>query len=298
MVTGRYSPLDAARDHPRRLTGAVVRAGRLAASRAEVPRTAKRTMKVLVTGGAGFIGANLAIGLAAGHPDWQVTALDNLQRRGSELNLPRLRAGGVRFVHGDIRTADDLLAVGQVDAVVECSAEPSVLAGVDGSGLDRIVGTNLFGAYACLELCRRHEAQLVFLSTSRVYPVDRLRTLPLTEGPTRFQLDDDRAVPGATGLGISEDLSLDGHRTPYGATKLSGELLIAGVCGDVRLAVGREPLRRDRRPVADGQGRPGSLYLLDARSELLWYRPGVHRFRRLGKAGARFHPRRRCRGSR
>ena len=226
MVTGRYSPLDAARDHPRRLTGASSGAGKLAASRAEVPRTAKRTMKVLVTGGAGFIGANLAIGLAAGHPDWQVTALDNLQRRGSELNLPRLRAGGVRFVHGDIRTADDLLAVGQVDAVVECSAEPSVLAGVDGSGLDRIVGTNLFGAYACLELCRRHEAQLVFLSTSRVYPVDRLRTLPLTEGPTRFQLDDDRAVPGATGLGISEDLSLDGHRTLYGATKLAAELLI------------------------------------------------------------------------
>jgi len=185
-----------------------------------------RTMKVLVTGGAGFIGANLAIGLAADHPDWQVTALDNLQRRGSELNLPRLRAGGVRFVHGDVRASDDLLAVGPVDAVVECSAEPSVLAGVDGSGLDRMVGTNLFGAYACLELCRRHDAQLVFLSTSRVYPVDRLRALPLTERRTRFELDDDKAVPGATGRGISEDLSLEGHRTLYGATKLAAELLI------------------------------------------------------------------------
>ena len=134
-----------------------------------------------------------------GHPDWNVTAFDNLQRRGSELNLPRLREGEVRFVHGDVRAADDLLAVGPVDAVVECSAEPSVLAGVDGTGLDRMVGTNLFGAYACLELCRRHDAQLVFLSTSRVYPVDRLRTLPLTEARTRFELDDDRAVPGATG---------------------------------------------------------------------------------------------------
>jgi CDP-paratose 2-epimerase len=183
-------------------------------------------MKVLVTGGAGFIGANLAIGLAAGHPDWNVTAFDNLQRRGSELNLPRLREGGVRFVHGDVRAADDLLAVGPVDAVVECSAEPSVLAGVDGTGLDRMVGTNLFGAYACLELCRRHDAQLVFLSTSRVYPVDRLRTLPLSEAQTRFELDDDRAVPGASGLGISEDLPLDGHRTLYGATKLAAELLI------------------------------------------------------------------------
>lgn len=184
-------------------------------------------MKVLVTGGAGFIGANLAIGLAAAHADWRVTALDNLQRRGSELNLPRLRDGGVRFVHGDVRATDDLAAVGPVDAVVECSAEPSVLAGVDGVGLDRMIGTNLFGAYACLELCRRHDAQLVFLSTSRVYPIDRLRALPLTETDTRFELDGDGvAVPGATALGISEDLSLDGYRSLYGASKLAAEILI------------------------------------------------------------------------
>jgi len=184
-------------------------------------------MKVLITGGAGFIGANLAVGLATRHPSWQVTALDNLQRRGSELNLSRLRGAGVGFVHGDVRAADDLAAAGQVDAVVECSAEPSVLAGVDGRGLDRMVGTNLFGAYACLELCRRHDAQLVFLSTSRVYPVDRLRALPLIETPTRFELDSDHAVQGAAAAGVSEDLSLDGHRTLYGATKLAAEILIA-----------------------------------------------------------------------
>ena len=183
-------------------------------------------MRVLVTGGAGFIGANLAIGLAARHPGWQVTALDNLQRRGSELNLPRLRHGGVRFVHGDVRAADDLTAAGPVDAVVECSAEPSVLAGVDGSGLDRMMGTNLVGAYACLELCRRHDAQLVFLSTSRVYPVGPLSALPLTEAETRFELADDRAVPGASSRGVSEDFPLAGHRTLYGATKLAAEILI------------------------------------------------------------------------
>jgi CDP-paratose 2-epimerase len=183
-------------------------------------------MKVLVTGGAGFIGANLAVGLAARHQGWQVTALDNLQRRGSELNLPRLRHGGVRFMHGDVRAADDLTAVGQIDAVVECSAEPSVMAGVDGSGLDRMVGTNLVGAYTCLELCRRHDAQLVFLSTSRVYPIGPLSSLPLTETETRFELTDDREVQGASARGISEAFPLEGHRTLYGATKLAAELLI------------------------------------------------------------------------
>ena len=58
-------------------------------------------MRVLVTGGAGFIGANVALGLAALHPDWKVVTLDNLHRRGRELNLGRLRAGWVRFLHGD-----------------------------------------------------------------------------------------------------------------------------------------------------------------------------------------------------
>jgi CDP-paratose 2-epimerase len=44
-------------------------------------------MRVLVAGGAGFVGANLALGLAARHPDCTISALDNLRRRGSELNL-------------------------------------------------------------------------------------------------------------------------------------------------------------------------------------------------------------------
>src|SRR6188472_827665 len=59
-----------------------------------------RTMaerRVLVTGGAGFVGANLAVALAARHPGWEVVALDNLNRRGAELNLPRLREAGVAF---------------------------------------------------------------------------------------------------------------------------------------------------------------------------------------------------------
>src|SRR5881227_1399237 len=87
---------------------------------------------VLITGGSGFVGANLAVGLAGRHPDWLVTALDNLHRRGSELNLAQLREAGVRFVHGDVRAPGDLLALERVDAIVECSAEPSALAGTDG----------------------------------------------------------------------------------------------------------------------------------------------------------------------
>lgn len=182
-------------------------------------------MRVLVTGGAGFIGANVAIGFAARHPDWELAALDNLRRRGSELNLARLRQAGVSFVHADIRVRDDLVGLGSFDAIVECSAEPSVLAGAQGSP-DYLIQSNLVGAYHCLELARRTGAYFLFLSTSRVYPVAGLMSLALSETETRFELAAEQAVPGASPLGISEDFPLGGARTLYGSTKLCAELLI------------------------------------------------------------------------
>jgi CDP-paratose 2-epimerase len=182
-------------------------------------------VRVLVTGGAGFVGANLSIQLAERRPDWQFVAFDNLHRRGSELNVPRLREAGVTFVHGDIREPADLDESGQIDALVECSAEPSVLAGLD-SGADYLVRTNLLGAHNCLELARRQGAQLIFLSTSRVYPVEQQNSLRYREESTRFELETDQPHEGASERGISERFPLDGARTLYGATKLGAELLI------------------------------------------------------------------------
>jgi CDP-paratose 2-epimerase len=182
-------------------------------------------VRVLVTGGAGFIGANVAVGLARRQPRWEVSALDNLRRRGAELNLPRLREAGVEFVHGDVRVQDDLSSVGEADVVVECSAEPSALAGVDGSP-EYVVQSNLLGAYHCLEFARRRDAAVVFLSTSRVYPVGAIEALRLIETDSRFELAGDQPFPGASAAGIAETFPLAGARTIYGATKLAAELLI------------------------------------------------------------------------
>jgi CDP-paratose 2-epimerase len=179
-------------------------------------------MRVLVTGGAGFIGSSIALDLAGRHPDWEIVVCDNLYRRGSELNLPRLREAGVQFVHADVRHLDDLVRVGEIQALVECSAEPSVMA----SG-DVIVPVNLMGAYHCFEYAARHGAQVVFLSTSRVYPVATIEQLAYREADTRFELLPEQPVAGASAEGIAEDFPLAGLRTMYGASKLAGELLLA-----------------------------------------------------------------------
>ncbi len=180
---------------------------------------------ILITGGAGFIGSNLAVSLARRHPEWEIIALDNLHRRGSELNRARLAEAGVRFVRGDVREPDDLGRLGAVSALIECSAESSALSGLDGDTA-LVVHTNLTGAYNCLELARREDAFLVFLSTSRVYPVAPLNDLAYEETATRFELCDDQELSGASSAGISEEFPLTGARTLYGSTKLAAELLI------------------------------------------------------------------------
>ena len=180
---------------------------------------------ILVTGGAGFVGSCLALGLREHYDDARIVALDNLKRRGSELNLARLHQARVDFVHGDIRNPEDLEAAGKVDLILECSAEPSVLSGYGGSP-SYVVNTNLSGSINCFEVARRHGAGVIFLSTSRVYPFGAINQLPYVEEATRFSLDAVQTCPGASLKGISEDFPLDGPRSLYGATKLCSELML------------------------------------------------------------------------
>ena len=182
---------------------------------------------ILVPGGAGFIGSSLAIECKRRAPGTRVVAFDNLRRRGAELNVVRLRGAGVEFQHGDVRSPADLEPfAGRVDAIIECSAEPSVMAGRDGQPR-YVVDTNLGGCVNCLELARVSGAVLVFLSTSRVYPTATLAALRYEDRGDRLHLLDEQPVPGASARGIAENFPLDGVRTLYGSSKLASELLIA-----------------------------------------------------------------------
>jgi CDP-paratose 2-epimerase len=182
-------------------------------------------MRVLITGGAGFVGSNIALSFKRENSDSTVVAFDNLKRRGSELALYRLAAGGVEFRHGDIRNPEDLADTGSFDLLVECSAEPSVQAGLYG-GERYLINTNLIGTINCLDHARRHDAAVVFLSTSRVYPIALLRELPLVPRESRFVIPDTKTGPGWSARGITEGFPLIGSRSLYGATKLCSELII------------------------------------------------------------------------
>lgn len=179
---------------------------------------------LLITGGAGFVGSNLSVSFKKNYPEIRVIAMDNLKRRGSELNLPRLKEWGVEFVHGDIRCPEDFPQI-DYDVLIECSAEPSVLAGYDGNPL-YVMNTNLVGTINCLESARKQKADVIFLSSSRIYPYDKINDIETNEKAARFVWKEGQDIGGWSMSGISEQFSIEGPRSLYGASKLSSELIL------------------------------------------------------------------------
>ena len=182
-------------------------------------------MRILITGGCGFVGSNLAVRFKQQDPGNEVVVFDNLKRRGSELNVSRLRNHEIQFVHGDIRNIEDLQFSDPFDLIIDAAAEPSVLAGLDGS-TQYVINTNLNGTINTLQLAKQHQAKFIFLSTSRVYPIEKLESANFIEDDTRFRWTADQSEPGISPNGIQEHFSIEGARSLYGASKLASELFI------------------------------------------------------------------------
>jgi len=182
-------------------------------------------MKILITGGCGFIGSNLCCLIKSKYPSYHVYAMDNLKRRGSELNIPRLKNLGINFTHGDIRNPEDFDFDTTFDYIIDAAAEPSVMAGI-GASLNYLINTNLIGTINTLEHAAKTGAKMVFLSTSRVYPIAYLDQLKFKESDTRFVIADQQNIPGISPMGVTELFPLDKARSLYGTTKLASELII------------------------------------------------------------------------
>lgn len=183
-------------------------------------------MRILITGGAGFVGSNLAKEFKESFPKADVVVFDNLHRRGSEINLAEFKSLGISFVHGDIRVPSDLEDMeGAFDVFIEASAEPSVHAGV-GASPRYVIETNLVGTLHCLEFARKKAGKTIFLSTSRVYSIPALRSIALRETKDRFEIKPSKSAQGYGARGIAEDFPIDRFRSIYGSTKLASELVL------------------------------------------------------------------------
>src|SRR5438105_1560901 len=179
-------------------------------------------MKVLITGICGFVGSVLAQCLIESNDDVQIIGIDNMLRTGSETNRLKLRQTDVKFVHADLRAASDFEALPATDCVIDAAGNASVLAGVQqGFTTRQLFEHNLGGFINVLEYCKAHNASLLLLSSSRVYSMQGLNSLPMTICENAFELDVSGCLPpGASINGIASNFSTDPPVSLYGSMKL------------------------------------------------------------------------------
>jgi CDP-paratose 2-epimerase len=183
-------------------------------------------MNLLITGICGFAGSAIAESFLERCPGISIMGVDNLMRPGSERNRALLRKLGIQIHHGDVRAASDFEVLPAADWVFDAAAIPSVLAGVRGSSSRQLFEHNLAALVNVLEYCKTHRAGLVLLSSSRVYSIAALTSLPLIDDGHRFQLDASAIMPtGLSACGIGPDFSTAPPISLYGSTKLASESL-------------------------------------------------------------------------
>lgn len=170
-------------------------------------------MKILITGGCGFIGTNLCIFLK--NKNFKVFSIDNLSRKGSKYNLELLKNNKIRNFKIDISNSKKIKKIPKVDLIIDCCAEAAVEASKN--ELDRVFYTNLIGTFNILKKAKYDNSKIIFLSSSRVYPLKILNNL-IKSKLIKKKISSFKQ--------IDENFFLNGARSIYGFTKLSSEMLI------------------------------------------------------------------------
>ena len=162
-------------------------------------------MKILITGGCGFVGSNLAIYFKDNRLGTQINSLDNLSRKGSILNLDRLKKNKIKNFKIDISNNKAIESLPRYDLIIDCCAEASVE--TSKKDIDLVFNTNLVGTFNILKKCKKDKSNLIFLSSSRVYSIQKLRELKKK-------------------ILINEKFDSSGPKSIYGFCKYSSEHLI------------------------------------------------------------------------
>lgn len=182
-------------------------------------------MRILITGGAGFLGTNIAV--AAREKGHKVVVFDNFVRKGSDRNARLLKDKfDCEIIHGEVRLEQDWKDLPEVDAVVHLAGQPGIPKSLENPRLDFSV--NAVGTLNALEFAKERGISLVYASTNKVYS-DAINEIPLMEAPTRYELITKRFGLGWNKDGIKENFPMDSAgshpHSPYGVSKASGDLL-------------------------------------------------------------------------
>mgnify|MGYP000949341120 FL=1 len=172
-------------------------------------------MKILITGGCGFVGSNIAIYLKKNLKKVKIASLDNLTRKGSNLNKIRLTNYNIENYNINIENLDKAKSLPKFNLIIDCCAEPAIEA--SRKDPDRVFRTNLVGTFNVLKKCIKDKSNIIFLSSSRVYSIEKLRGLIK---------DFNLVKPIKIKTKINENFETSSASSLYGFTKLSSEKLI------------------------------------------------------------------------
>ena len=130
-------------------------------------------MKILITGGCGFVGTNLSIYLK--EKGFSISSLDNLSKKGSLFNLKILKKKKIKNYKINIANYKKIKKLPKFDIIIDCCAEAAVE--ISRKDLDRVINTNLIGTINILKKIRRDKSKIIYLSSSRVYSIEEINKL-------------------------------------------------------------------------------------------------------------------------
>ena len=170
-------------------------------------------MKILITGGCGFVGSNLCIFLKK--KKYKITSLDNLSRKGSKYNLELLKKKKIKNLKIDIQNYKKISKLPKYDLIIDCCAEAAVE--VSKNQIDRVINTNLIGTINILKKVKKDKSKIIFLSSSRINPINEINKI-LNKKNLNKKISLNKS--------FNENSSIIGPKTIYGVTKLASEMFI------------------------------------------------------------------------
>ncbi len=186
-------------------------------------------MNILITGIGGFIGSHLAEFLAK--KGYNIAGIDNLSRKqilGKKIineyynwNYLQSNFRNINLVKGDITNEEDLKKFynENIDVILHTAAQVAVTASIEQSKLDFLI--NVAGTINVLELARKKDAAIIFLSTNKVYG-ENVNKIKIIEREKRYEIADEKYK-----YGIPENFPVDlTPHTPYGCSKLAADLYV------------------------------------------------------------------------